>query len=151
ANAGSAGVKPASITNGVSAIHSAGSTLANIDSDLGLAVQALSDAGSDLTFAAWVMNPRTWLYLNRLPAAGGAPAFPDLTNVRDGGFLIGLPAIVSTGVPIVTSNTSITLLDPSQIIVADDNGGALEVSTNTALAMLDNPSAPSTSVSMFQT
>src|SRR5256885_16339618 len=45
-NSGVVGAKPASITSGVTAIHSSGSTLAQIDSDLSLLIQALSDARS---------------------------------------------------------------------------------------------------------
>jgi HK97 family phage major capsid protein len=149
ANAGSAGVKPAAITNGVTAIHSAGSTLANIDSDLGLLAQALNDAGSDLTLATFVMLPRTALYLSRLRGSGGTLAYPGMGVT--GGTLLGLPAITSTAVPLSGGNTSITLLDPSQIELADEGYSDLEVSMQTSLAMADNPTAPSTIVSLFQT
>lgn len=155
ANAGTTGVKPAAITHGVTALHSAGNTLANIDSDLALLIQALSDAGSDLSMATFVMRPKTALYLARLRSASGELAYEDMTV--KGGTLLGLPAIVSASVPTVVGspgagNSSIMLLDPSQILVADDNNGAIEVSENAALQMESEPAGgPTSVVSMFQT
>jgi HK97 family phage major capsid protein len=152
-NAGIANVKPASISYGVTTFHSSGSTLAQIDSDLSLLIQALNDAGSDLQWATFVLRPRTALYLSALRGTGGAPAFPQM-GVK-GGVLLGLPAIVSSASPSDVGSPAeggeITLLDPSQILVADDGGGALEISEQTSVAMLDNPTSPSTLVSMWQT
>lgn len=154
-NLGVVGIMPAAITNGVTSIHSSGSTLAQIDSDLAILIQALADAGSDLRFATWVMRPRTWVYLKGLRGSGGALAYPGLTSVRDGGELAGFQVVVSSAshsdVGSPAEGGTITLLDPSQIIVADDNNSALEISGQTALAMADNPSSPSTMVSMYQT
>lgn len=153
ANAGSAGVKPASITNGVTAIHSSGSTLAQIDADLALLIQALSDAGSDLTFATFILRPRTALYLSLLRGTGGALAHPGM-SVK-GGILAGLPAIVSAASPSdvgsPTLGGEITLLDPSQILVADDGGSKLEISEQTSISMSDSPTSPSTMTSLWQT
>jgi HK97 family phage major capsid protein len=152
ANAGSAGVKPASITNGATTIHSSGNSLANIDSDLALLIEALADAGSDLTWATFILRPRTALYLSLLRGTGGALAHPGM-SVK-GGTLAGLPAIVSAASPSDVGSPQeggeITLLDPSQIIVVDDGGSALEISRQTALAMSDSPTSPTTLVSMWQ-
>jgi HK97 family phage major capsid protein len=152
ANAGTPGVKPAAITHGVGAFVSSGSTLAQIDSDLDLLINALSDAGSDLQFATFVMPPRTALYLARLRGTGGTLAYPGLT--AKGGTLLGLPAIASAGVPSAGSPyiSSITLLDPSQILLADESGGAVETSTEGALQMQDAPgSGAQNLVSLWQT
>lgn len=153
ANAGIDAVKPASITNGVTAIHSSGTSLTDIDSDLALLVQALSDAGSDLTAATWVLRPRTALYLARLRGTGGALAYPQLT-VR-GGTLLGLPAVVSAASPSdafsPTTGGEITLLDPSQILLVDDAGGAFDISQEATLDMSDAPGSPATQVSLWQT
>lgn len=155
ANAGSAGVKPASISYGTAPIHSTGSSLAQIDADLGLMIQALSDAGSDLTFATWVLRPRTALYLARLRGTGGALAHPGMT--AKGGVLLGLPAITSASVPLddvgspVSGFSQITLLDPSQILVSDDGGGLIEISEQSTIEMTDSPNGGTTSlVSMWQ-
>lgn len=159
-NAGTADVKPAAITNGVTPITSTGSSLAQTDADLEDMIQALDLAGSDLQFATWIMRPRTALYLSRLRGSGGALAHPGIT--AKGGTLMGLPVITSNSVPVESGSpgdgdTSITLVDPSQILVADEGGGDFEVSTQATLQMLDNPtndaSTPTATnmVSMFQT
>lgn len=152
-NSGIANVKPSSITNGVTAIHSSGSTLAAIDYDLQLLIEALSDAGSDLTHATFIIRPRTALYLSLLRGSGGAKAHPDL-SVK-GGLLAGLPCLVSNathsdaGSP--AEGGTIILVDPSQILVSDSGDAEIEVSAQASLAMADNPSSPSTLVSMWQT
>ena len=158
-NAGIIGVKPAAITSGgapgAPIVHSSGITLAAVDNDLPILIQALSDAGSNLLYATWIMRPRTWVALKAMRGSGGARAFAGLTTVRDGGELLGFPVIVSGASPSDIGSPieggDLVLLDPSQILLWDDGGGALEVSTNTALAMSDAPTAPSTQVSMFQT
>ncbi len=154
ANAGIAGVKPAAITNGVTAIHSAGSTLANLDSDLALLIEALSDAGSDLSFATFVMRPRTALWLSGLRGSGGTLAYPGM-GVK-GGTLLGLPAIVSAAVPSSVGSPAeggnITLLDPSQVEYLDEGAGAIEVSEHGSVQMSDVPGSGATTLtSLWQT
>ena len=46
--------------------------------------------------------------------------------------------------------SSITLLDPSQVLLCDDGGGALETSMQGALAMDDGPGSPAELVSLWQ-
>lgn len=153
-NAGSAGVKPASITNGVTPLTSTGSSLAQIDSDLDRMISALSTAGSDLELAAWVMRPRTALYLARLRGTGGALAHPGMT--AKGGVLLGLPVVTSAHVPVEVGSpgdgdTSITLLDPSQILVADDDEGSVQMSDKGAVQMESEPGGGAQSlVSLWQ-
>lgn len=153
-NAGTAGVKPASITNGVTPYYSTGAGLTSIDSDLGVLVNALSDAGSDLQSAQWVIAPRTACYLARLRYPTGVLAYPNIG--MKGGELMGLPVIVSAHVPVDASspgfgNTSITLVDASQVTVADEGGGKFELGKSATIEMTDSPSGGTTSlVSMFQ-
>lgn len=147
-NSGTSGVKPASVTNGVTVLHSAGSTLANIDSDLGLLIQALGDAGSDLQNATFIMRPKTALFLARLRGSGGALAYPGMT--AKGGTILGCACITSASVPI-PSTTSITLVDPTQIEVLDEGAGDVTLSEQGSLSMSDSPSSPSTMVSLWQT
>jgi HK97 family phage major capsid protein len=153
ANAGIAGVKPASITNGVTTFHSSGNTLDNISADLDLLVEALSGSGSNLLYPAWILRPRTWVYLKRLRGSSGALAWPGLTTVRDGGELLGFPVIVSSASPSDVGSPQeggeITLVDASMVQVVD-SGGALAVSTQASIAMSDVPGSPATQVSMWQ-
>jgi capsid protein len=150
-NAGTAGVEPASVTNAAPSTPSTGSSLSAIDSDLGTLIDALVAAGSDLQFGAWIMSTVTGNYISRLRGSGGAPAFPQMS--ARGGTLLGLPCLTSAHVTTVGSPAQrfITLLDASKITVIDDGGANFSVSKTTSLAMADNPSAPSTMVSLFQT
>ena len=138
-NAGETGVKPASVTSSAPSFASNGPDLADIDSDLEILINSLSDAGSDLSFAAFVLRPRTAVYLSRLRGSGGAPAFPGL-GAR-GGVLLGLPAITSANVPVgadSAAETSIVLLDAAQITLADDSEAELAITTQATLQMQDS-------------
>lgn len=98
-NAGIPDVMPPSITNGAPQFPSTGATVGNIDEDLAKLIQSLIDAGSDLTFATWVMLPRTAIYLSRLRGSSdGPPAYPGVS--ARGGTLLGLPVITSGNVPV---------------------------------------------------
>jgi HK97 family phage major capsid protein len=152
ANGGIANVKPAAITHGVGAFVSTGSSLAQIDADLAGMIDALSEAGSDLQFASFVMAPRSALYLARLRGTGGALAHPGMT--AKGGTLLGLPAITSAAVPHSGSpaTSTITLLDAAQVLVADEGAAALELSERGALQMESAPgSGAQNLVSLWQT
>lgn len=153
ANGGQHLVKPASVLYGVTARESTGAALANIDADLDATIQSVSDAGSNLVNATWVMLPRTALFLSRLRGTGGNLAYPGM-SVK-GGELLGLPCITSAACPGFGSPSAgiIALLDPSEILLADDNGGSFAVSQRTSLWMTDESSSPAetSQVSMFQT
>ena len=85
----------------------------------------------------------------------GAPALPGMT--AKGGTLLGFPAITSAHVPVEAGSpgdgdTSITLLDPAQILVADEGRGNIEVAMEASLQMEDVPVAGATNlVSLYQT
>lgn len=134
-NSGSAGVRPASITNGITPITSTGSTLATIDADLRGAVEALGDA--DLSTAAWVMRPKTALYLATLRGTGGSNAYPLVT--AKGGSLLGLPVLTSNAVTDANSPTEayIALVSASGIAVADDGDSLIEFSEHASVVMTD--------------
>jgi HK97 family phage major capsid protein len=139
-NAGNNGVRPASVTFGAPSFVSAGTDLASIDSDLEILINSLSDNGSTLESAAWVMRPRTATYLARLRGTGGVLAFPTMT--ARGGTLLGLPALTSAHVPVDISTadeTLIALIDAAQITLADDGDAEFFVSTESTLVMDDSP------------
>jgi HK97 family phage major capsid protein len=141
ANAGISGIKPASITFGAPSFPSSGASVANIDDDLSLLIETLSNAGSDLTFAAWVMRPRTAIYLSRLRGTSdGPPAYPFIT--AKGGTLMGIPVLTSANVPAGSGTgnpASITLLDAAQISIADDGDSALSIATHASIQMESEP------------
>lgn len=155
-NAGSAS-KPAAITSDATPLVSTGATLANIDSDLKLMLKELTDAGSNLLNAKWILSPRTAIYLSMARGTGGALAYPNVTAA--GGTLAGLPVIVSGNVPNGGSpfETSIILVDTDNFVYADE-GVQVDLSSQATVEMSDAPTgatdtpvaASSYLVSLFQ-
>jgi len=157
-NAGIAGVKPASITNGAPAFASGGSTALLIDADLGKLQESLIARGSDLQAAYWIMHSITAAFLSRVRNANGDSAYPNI-SVR-GGMLLGLPVIVSGAVQHggSPSTSSLILIDASKLWVGEDPAGIeFDASKNASIQMLDNPTndivtpTATTLVSMWQT
>jgi len=135
------GVSPGAITNGLTAVASSGSTLAQIEADISAVMMKLVNANLDLSTAVWVMNPRTALYLSLVRTTQGPYAFPGI-NVQ-GGVFHGLNVITSNNVPVSGSpgTTIIVLMDPSEILMADDGAVTVDMSREASLQMSDSPSA----------
>ena len=155
AKAASAGVSPASILNGVSAIPSTGNTADAVREDLRLLFAAFIAANNAPTSGVWVMPSTVALGLSLLMNPLGQPEFPGIT--MNGGTLSGLPVITSEYVPYVSGGAYVALINAQDIYLADDGGLAVDMSTEASLQMLDNPTNDSvtptatTMVSMFQT
>lgn len=128
-----------SIANSGTIIVSAGSTLANIDADLKLMLAAFAAGDSALDRAVFVMAPSTAAYMATLRGTGGALAYPNL-GAR-GGELFGLPVFVSAALKYNGSpdNTSMTLFDPGQVLLADP--AACEVTTTTQATLQQDSAA----------
>lgn len=147
-----AGVKPASITNGVVAIPSSGATVDDIIADIKAAVSAMTTAGITMTNPYWVMNPATKINLSMLRySTTGVPAFP---SVGTNGTLEGIPivdsaTVAATGGPPAT--TYIVLMDAAEILMADDGEVMLDSSREASLQLDTAPATPPTPlVSLWQ-
>jgi HK97 family phage major capsid protein len=157
-NAGTAGETPASVCYGAPSFICSGGSVGAVDSDLTLLQQSLIASGSTLEYAAWIMHPNTVCTLSLLRVGSGDLAYPQL-NVRTGGFIAGIPVIVSASVPYDYSPliTSIVLLDASRVWIADDGDLRFDTAKYTSLQMSNAPTADSvtgtgtTGVSMMQT
>ncbi len=151
ANSGSAGVKPASVTSAATPISSTGSSIAQIATDLQNCIEAVLDAGGDLTTSAWVVNPRTAAFLAGLRGTAGGPVHPDITPL--GGRLVGLPVVVTRGMPIsatTAATTAIALVDGSGISYAED-GADLQAGHHASLEMDSAPTDGATAkISLWQ-
>ncbi|WP_234838106.1 phage major capsid protein [Sinorhizobium medicae] len=149
-NAGSAGVKPASITNGLTAIPSSGNDAAAIREDVRLAMAAFIAANNPLSAGVWMMSATTALALSMMRTALDQPEFSGIT--MNGGTFFGLPVIVSEYI-----GDYVVLANATDIWFADDGGVAVDMSTEASLQMMDNPTVNSVTptatdlVSMFQT
>lgn len=153
ANAGSAGAKPASITNGIAGTAaSVGGDADAIRADAKAAMSVFVAAKNPLTSGVWIMSGTNALGLAMLLNPLGQPEFPGMTV--NGGTFMGLPVIVSEA-----AGTTVTLVNASDIWLADEGGVTVDMSTEASLQMVDNPTGTSTGadpveatlVSMFQT
>nr|CAD6417805.1 phage major capsid protein [Rhizobium sp. Q54] len=155
AKAASAGVSPASITNGVSAITSSGATADDIRADVRSAMATFIDANNAPTSGVWIMSATTALALSLMMNPLGQAEFPGLT--MNGGTFAGLPVIVSEYVPADSGGGMVVLANASDIYFADEGGVQVDVSREASLQMLDNPTNASVDgtatsmVSMWQT
>ena len=87
------------------------------------------------------MRPHTAVIFQSYAAPAQFSAFPGMTAKGD--VLFGLPAITSRNTPESESphiDTSITLVDPSQVLLADDNEGGVRCGAEHAsVQMADAP------------
>lgn len=164
AKAAVAGISPASITNGITAIISSGTDEAAVRADVRALFGAFINADNPPTSGVWIMPATTALALSLMTTVGGDPAFPGIT--MEGGRLFGLPVILSQYVPTnydpdaagaAVAGAVVVLANASDIYVADEGGFAVDASREASLQMDDAPTGSSatptasTLVSMFQT
>lgn len=151
-----ANVSPASITNGVTAIHSSGNTADNVRTDIAALWAPFITNNISPTTAVYIMTPTTALSLSLMRNSLGQPEFPGVTIL--GGTLDGIPVITSNYVPTVTAGSLVILANASDIWLADDGQVVIAASTEASLQMdtaptnESGPTGTATSVvSMFQT
>src|SRR5690606_28669753 len=91
AKSASAGVSPASITNGVSAIASSGNDADAIREDVRALMATFVAANNAPTSGVWVMSSASALALSLMVNPLGQPEFPGVS--MSGGSFLGLPVI----------------------------------------------------------
>ncbi len=150
AKAASAGVSPASITNGAAAIASTGTDADAVRLDVRAVYAKFIAASNAPTTGVWIMSATNALALSLMVNALGQKEFPDIT--MQGGMFEGLPAIISE-----YAGAVVVLANASDIYEADEGGVAVDMSREASLEMSDAPAANSLTgtgaqlVSMFQT
>lgn len=155
AKAASAGVSPASITNGVTAVTSSGNDADAIREDVRALMATFIAANNPPTSGVWVMSANTALALSLLQNPLGQAEFPGISMA--GGTFMGMPVIVSEYFAAVTAGGYVALVNASDIYFGDEGGVMVDVSREASLQMLDNPTNNSISgtatsmVSMWQT
>ncbi|EMK8092018.1 phage major capsid protein, partial [Escherichia coli] len=141
-----ANISPASITSGITAVASTGIPESDAEAAFGQFVKA----NLQPTGAVWLMSSTNALALSMRKNALGQKEYPDMTLL--GGTFCGLPVIVSQYV-----GSQLILVNAPDIYLADDGGGAVDMSTEASLEMQGEPTGDSTTpvpvelVSMFQT
>lgn len=144
--AGVANVSPASVTNGVTPVTSGGASIAAITDDVAAIMTNFVDAELNLTRAVWIMHPRTALALSMKRNNQDQFAFPGITAT--GGTFFGMPVITSSAAASAGSpgEALVVLLDPSEILLADDGGIAIDMSQEASLQMSDTPTGGAASL-----
>jgi HK97 family phage major capsid protein/HK97 family phage prohead protease len=135
ANAGTANVKPASITNGVSAVTSIGNTEAEIRVDVGNVFAPFIAANLTPANGVWIMSATTALALSLIVNQQGQPAFPGVSMA--GGTFFGMPVVVSEAV-----GNIVILANASDILLADDGQVTIDVSREASVQMDGAPTDP---------
>lgn len=147
ANAGTPNVKPASITNGVTAIVSGGGSEADIRADVSALYAPFIAANLAPTNGVWIMSSTNALGLSMIVNALGQPAFPNVN--MNGGTFFGMPVVVSEAV-----GNIVILANAQDILLADDGQVTIDASREASLQMdtaPDNPtSATTVMVSLWQ-
>lgn len=128
-----AGVSPASITNGITAVTSAGGDADAIRSDIRALMATFIAAQNAPTTGVWIMGSTTALALSMMTNPLGQPEFAGITMT--GGTFAGMPAIVSDYIPAGT----VILANASDIYLADEGGIQVDMSREASLEMADNP------------
>lgn len=154
----SAGLRPASITNGVTAIPSTGGTVSAIITDLSAAMLAMSTALQTVANPVWIMSSTAAMYLATVRTSQDIFGFPGMAGAVGGNAqgagglnLLGIPVVVSNNVTVTAGKSSIILVDQSQLMVADDGQVTVDTSTEASLQLDSAPATPPTPlVSLWQ-
>lgn len=155
AKAASAGVSPASITNGVTAILSSGNTADAVRADIKALFGTFIAANNAPTSGVWIMSATTALALSLMTNPLGQAEFPGIT--MNGGTLSGLPVIVSEYIPTDSSGSLVLLVNAQDIYLGDEGGFTVDMSREASLQMDSAPGHNSTTptaaqlVSLWQT
>lgn len=127
--AASAGISPASITNGVTPITPSGTTTAALKADIGALIAQWVTNNPDTTQGVFLLPPKE---ATMLIGSMAAPTF----DLQSGGTYAGFPVVVSGSM-----GTAIVLVDAHAIALAD-GGIELDGSDQALLQMSTTPSTP---------
>ncbi len=134
----SAGVSPASITNGLTPHTASGTNAAAVRADFAAMMGDFITAEIEPTTGVFLMSPTRALQISLMMNALSAPEFPNITMM--GGTLLGFPVIVSSALATGSSPSTdmIIFANQSDIYLADDGGVNVEASDQASLEMLDS-------------
>jgi HK97 family phage major capsid protein/HK97 family phage prohead protease len=155
AKAASAGVSPASITNGITPIASAGATADDVREDIQALFTSFIADNNAPTSGVFIMPATIALALSLMQNPLGQAEFPGIS--MNGGTLFGLPVIVSEYVPTITGGSYVALVNAQDIYFADEGGVMVDMSREASLQMDNAPTMTSSSptgtsvVSLWQT
>jgi HK97 family phage major capsid protein len=129
----SAGINPASITNGAATIASSGVTGAAAKIDLSSRVGVFVTANYDLGQSVWLMNEANAFGIGLSVNGVGNPLFPGF-NGTGGGKLMGVDTVISNNV-----GARVILVHTPSILFADEGGIRIDVSREASVQMDSAP------------
>lgn len=150
-NAGVANVKPAAITNGVTALASAGNTEANVRTDVGAMFAQWIAGNLNPAGGVWIMPVSAAMRLSLVVNALGQPAFPTIN--MNGGTFFGLPVVTSESAGLTDNSAQghqVALVNAPEILLADDGQVTIDVSREASLQMDDAPTNPPVAATVLQ-
>jgi HK97 family phage major capsid protein/HK97 family phage prohead protease len=133
-------VSPASITNGAANDPASGTTIDALINDVKQAFAHFNLFNIPLDGLVWVMEPANAVAIGMLRTTLGVEAFPGINNT--GGTLLGFPVFVT---PNLTAG-QIVLMRPQNILIAQDGGIAIDISTEASVQADSAPATPPTGV-----
>ncbi len=149
-------VSPASITNGVTPLTSAGTSADNIRTDIQNLIEQFILNNMNASNLVFIMPNTLALAASILRNSLGQPEFPELT--MNGGTLLGRPVVTSQYAANQSGSGNLVIaLDPSAIFMADDGTVKVDASREASIQMSDAPTNDAATgtgqslVSMYQT
>jgi HK97 family phage major capsid protein len=145
------GVNPASITNGASTVASTGLTADAFRNDFAALLVKYTQANYNLDSLVLIMTQTQALRLALMKNDFGVRDFPNIN--KDGGSIEGIPVVVSEN--IVANGGSpadgaiIVALNASDVLLADDGGVEIDVSTEASVQMETAPDSPQTASTVY--
>lgn len=127
-------VQPAGILNGITATAAGSANAAGFIADMNTIIQNMITNNRDVSKLVILMGAGRAMSLASIINSLGQAQFPTI-NANGGSYL---------GIPIITSQAllnSIILIDPSDILIAEDPGVAISVSDQASLEMDSSPVA----------
>ena len=151
-----ANTNPASITNGLVALSSAGTSADNARTDLGNILQTYLEANQDPTGLVFIIPPTLAMVLSLMRNSLGQKEFPDISAT--GGVLEGFPVITSQHAANVSGGGNLVIaVRAADIFLADDGVVSIDASEQASVQMSDAPTVNSATgtgaslVSLWQT
>lgn len=139
-------VRPASITNGVSAIPSSGATADDIRCDIQKLLAQYIAANNAPTTGVIIMSSARALAVSMLQNPLGQAEFAGLT--MNGGVLLGFPVIVSDYVPADSSGDYVVMVNASDIYIGEGEI-MMDMSDQASLQMDNAPDNPTTATTVL--
>lgn len=137
-----ANVSPASITNGTTAVTSAGTSADNARTDIKALIASFVAANQSTANAVLIMSEANAFALGSALNPLGQPLYPGLG--AKGGEILGIPVITTQ-----SAGTTIALVDARGILFADDGGVSVDVSREASLDMDSAPADPTVATTIM--